>query len=225
MRLSNQRFSRAIPWLLLTVSAAMLALLVNRHRDLRESFLEHRRSDMRLQRGDHVPALATRSTAGDSILVGHSTEAERQIVILLSSTCPFCRETLPFWKRMAAGLGATADAGSSAPAPAMVALTADSVAAARAYVDSNQLPFPLVPLTDVRTAALYKAFVVPQTLVIDGTGRVLFARHGVVNTDAAVDSVMAAFGRVSLGERHPADAPGAHERPAALVAGMEGMAR
>ena len=36
---------------------------------------------------------------------------------------------------------------------------------------------------------MYRAFVVPQTIVIDNDGRVLFARHGVINTRQALDSV------------------------------------
>ncbi|MEO5590248.1 MAG: hypothetical protein ABIS03_11730 [Gemmatimonadaceae bacterium] len=57
---------------------------------------------------------------------------------------------------------------------------------------TSQLPFPLVPLEGMRLVSMYRAFVVPQTIVIDNDGRVLFARHGVINTRQALDSVVAA---------------------------------
>jgi len=80
----------------------------------------------------------------------------------------------------------------SSPRVQVVALTTDSMRAAAAYAESNQLPFPLVPFTTPKIISLYRAFSVPQTVVIDSNGRVLFSRNGVINTKQALDSVVAA---------------------------------
>lgn len=185
---SRTNLVQRLPWVLLAMASALLVALAGRHRALRETFVEHRRSDMRIQEGEYVPAFTGLSVSGDTVTVGDLPTPTRQIVVFLTSTCPFCHETMPKWKEIATRLAAL-------PPPQhrveMVALTTDSAYTAKTYAESNQLPFPLVPFQSRRIASLYRARVVPQTIVIDNTGRVLFARHGVIKTVQAVDSVIA----------------------------------
>lgn len=181
---------RLFLWVLLAGSAAMLVLLGVRHRTLRESFHEHRRTDMRVQRGQYVPSFKGITAAADeSLTVGQGPVGSRQVLIFLTSTCPYCRQTLPFWKRMAGQLADSITAGSPVR---ILALTTDSLTVAKEYARINQLPFPLVPLEGMRLVSMYRAFVVPQTIVIDHEGRVLLARHGVIETQQALDSVIKA---------------------------------
>lgn len=74
----------------------------------------------------------------------------------------------------------------------VVALTSDSMRVAAEYARDNRLPFPLVPFPITALVSMYRGFVVSQTIVIDGQGRVLFDRHGVITTKEAVDSVIEA---------------------------------
>lgn len=176
-----------LPWALLFLSALVLAALGVKYRTLRQDFLEHRRADTRLQRGAYVPLFAGVSATGDSLVVGQPP-AGRQVLIFLTSTCPFCRETLPFWKQMARLSQSSSWSREHVP---ILALTTDSMTVARAYATRNELPFPLVPFPSRKFASMYRGFTVPQTIVVDAEGRVLLARHGVINMTQAVDSIMA----------------------------------
>lgn len=171
--------------MLLAVASIALVVLAFRHRELRGRFLDHRRADMRAQAGNYVPAFTGSSSGAGPVNVGEPVAGGRQVVILLTSACPFCRETLPAWKRIAAALSASHER------VQIVALTTDSIRAAKSYADSNQLPFPLLSFPSRRIAWMYRGAVVPQTFVIDEAGRVLLARHGVVNTTEAIDSIVA----------------------------------
>lgn len=196
LMMALRNVAKRLPWVLLVLASATLVAIGTRHRALRESFLDHRRADMRVQHGGYVPAFTALSVSGEVVTVGESQMQGRQVLIFLTSACPFCRETLPTWKRMAERLS------SSVPGQnvQLVALTTDSMKTAKAYAVSNRLPFPLVPFPNRRSAWLYRGLVVPQTIVIDHDGRVLFARHGVVNTTNAVDSIIAAV-RGDRGDR------------------------
>ena len=66
---------------------------------------------------------------------------------------------------------------------------------AAAYAEANRIRFPVVPLPDRRTVFLYRAFVVPQTVVVDEDGRVVYVRHGVIEARPAIDSVIAGDGK------------------------------
>lgn len=184
-----RRVGKQLPWILLALASVVLVALGVRYRALRESFLDHRRADMRVQDGAYVPAFTASSVTGETVTVGESQMQTRQVLIFLTTACPFCRETLPSWKRMANRLSSSPVLGQSVQ---LVALTTDSEKMAKEYAMANELPFPLVPFPNRRIAWLYRGLVVPQTIVIDHDGMVLFARHGVVNTAEAVDSIIAA---------------------------------
>lgn len=69
---------------------------------------------------------------------------------------------------------------------------ADSEPATRAYIDTNRIDFPVVRFPDTKLIRLYRAGAVPMTAVLDHEGRMLYVRRGMLETRAAVDSVMAA---------------------------------
>lgn len=173
------------PWLLLSLASITLLAVTVKHRALRESHLEHRRADMRVQRGDYLSVFRGRTVSGDSLSIGET----RQVLFYLTSTCPFCRATLPSWQDIAARLDATQ---ASRRRVQVVAVTTDSFHVATRYSLTNGLAFPLLPLPTWKFKSLYRAFSVPQTLVSDADGRIVFVRHGVINTVGAIDSVVAA---------------------------------
>lgn len=75
----------------------------------------------------------------------------------------------------------------------MVGVAFDSAHLVGPYAREHELSFPLVVLDDRRTAALYRVTRVPLTMVVDGSGRVRFARIGQLTDPAAIDSVRAAL--------------------------------
>ncbi len=180
---------RLVRWLLLAVVSVLLVVLAARHRSLRDAFFGHRRADLRLQAASYVSAFAGVSVGGDSMTVDAAPAEGRQVLNFLTSTCPFCRQTLPSWTELAGRLAALP---ATAPRVQVVALATDSNGRGRAVRLVQQPDVALVPFPSRKHAALYRGFSVPQTVVVDSDGRVLFARNGVIDTPAVLDSAVAA---------------------------------
>jgi peroxiredoxin len=68
----------------------------------------------------------------------------------------------------------------------------DSLVATRAYAIEHELTFPVVSLVQQRARGLLDWPRVPQIRVLNDEDRVAFTRLGVLESDAAVDSIVAA---------------------------------
>jgi hypothetical protein len=172
---------------LLVASAVVLTALGAKHKGLSREFLQHRRSDARLQEGMYVPVFQAASVAGDSITVGEPAPGQFQVLILLTSTCPYCRASLPYWTQLTQQVRKS---GMLDATNGVVALTPEPDSVATAYASTHEVTFPLVALPSRRLASLFRADLIPQTIVIDHHGRVVLARPGVLDTEAAVDSIV-----------------------------------
>jgi peroxiredoxin len=177
----------------LTIALIVLVLALSyRNHSLRAEFIDHRRSDMRAERGDFIPTFTTRATDGQILTVAHNEDSTaRQVVFVLTSTCPYCRQTLPSWGRITTRLRAT-----GARPVSVIALTSDSLAEAKRFASAQQFAFPVVPFPERKLVTLSHARVVPQTLILNAEGRVIFSRRGVIATRAAEDSIVDAALRV-----------------------------
>jgi hypothetical protein len=132
-----------------------------------------------------VPVIRAPSVEGDSVLIGEPEEGERQVLLVFDTRCPYSRASLPWWRVLADRL-----AGDSRLQAYGVSL--DSLEASRAYAMEHELAFPVVSLTQPRMRGLFHLRRVPQVLILNDEGRVAFTRLGVVESDAAVDSIVAA---------------------------------
>jgi cytochrome c biogenesis protein CcmG/thiol:disulfide interchange protein DsbE len=179
------RLTRVLPWAALTACAALLVFLAVRHQQLTRAYNELRRSVAFLQTGDLVPTFHAVTLSGATVTVG-ATEApgSRQVIFMLRSTCPYCMATLPAWKHLADSL-------SRVPGSPIevIGISVDSTGRSPAYAQVHGLGFPIVLFPERKLARLYRAAVVPQTLVLNGEGRVLYARVGVLDDPVAIDSV------------------------------------
>lgn len=178
-----------LPWGLILLLAIAIVSLAMKHRATKREFQEHRRSDLRVQAGTFLPPFSASSTSGTTFDVASgSPDRPRQLLIMLTAECPYCARTLPAWKSLYSEFARSGSLGNS-----FLALTTDSMRVARSYAESSSLPFPLVPFASRKYAQLFRASLVPQTLVVDGSGRVVFARSGELSTQASIDSVRVAF--------------------------------
>ena len=66
-----------------------------------------------------------------------------------------------------------------------------NAAETEAFVSEHGIGFPVVSLTDRKLRALYRSYLVPQTVVLDPEGRVKYARVGAVTEEAVIDSIIA----------------------------------
>jgi len=123
--------------------------------------------------GMYVPVVRGPSLHGDSIVIGKAGAGERQVLFGLSTTCGYCDASLASWESITAQLAEESGA-------RVFGVSRDSLEATRAYVEDHGLSFPIVTLTEPRIRALYRLQAVPQTLILEGEGRVIYARLGAV---------------------------------------------
>jgi peroxiredoxin len=193
------RLLRIVQGVLITCTVLFVLALSYKNHSLRKEFIEHRRADMRAERGGFIPTFTTRATDGEMITVAHAEDSSaRQIVFVLTSTCPYCRRTLASWGRITNRIHAT-----HVRPLSVIALTTDSLMEAQRFARAQRFAFPIVPFPERKLVSLSRASVVPQTLVLNAEGRVIYTRRGVIDTRVAEDSVVSAALRVLPAKKQP----------------------
>ena len=135
--------------------------------------------------GMYVPAVTLPSVSGDSVLLGQAPLGQVQVLFVFSTSCEFCKASLPAWKRIAGRLADNSQV-------EVVGISIDSVQATREYVEEHGLECAVVSLIDRRLRALYRAGITPQTLIIDAEGKVGYVRVGAVTEAVVIDSIVEA---------------------------------
>ena len=179
---------RVMAFGLIAVSALCIALATE-FRDLSRSYDVLRQRSGLPHAGYFMPTFSARTMAGDSVQIGATSGVRhRQLVFVLTTTCPYCRQTLPIWAALADSVrrlsGWTVD---------VVGISLDSVDVTRTYGETHGVAYPLVTFPSRKLKQLYRARAVPQTLVLDEEGRVLYARTGLLEPAATLDSVYRAL--------------------------------
>lgn len=170
----------------LIVSTILVLLLALQVRQLRtdQQWLSDRVS--KAYPGMYVPRVDATALDGSAHRLGQPRD-RYQVLFFFTTTCPYCRASLPLVKSIARQL----DAASGGHAE-MLGVTNDDPAAATAYAREHALPFPVVALQDRRTAMLFRARKVPMLMVIGADGRVRYSHVGVLNSKDGVTGVLTA---------------------------------
>lgn len=145
--------------------------------------------------GYSVPTFETRTLDGDPVRVGETTGEERQLVFVFRTTCPYCRASLKAWKGIASAVEA------QRAKVRVLGIGLDEDEALRAYREEHGLGFAVLRFPSEKLVRLYRARSVPLVVVLDSAGQVSYSRVGVLESEAAVDSVLAAV----LGDERPSD--------------------
>jgi peroxiredoxin len=175
----------------LLAASALIVVLATRHHRLTEAYRTLRLRTSLPSAGAMVPTFRARTLAGDSITIGEGPDPRaKQVLFVLTTSCPFCRQTLATWARIA-------DSAASLRSGHVVvaAISLDSLSPTQDYVRRHQLRYPVVLFPVAKLRRLYRASAVPQTLVLDHEGRILYARTGLLEPQAVVDSIFAALSR------------------------------
>lgn len=179
------------PWALaiaLVAASALVVLLSKRLRDLSADYREIRLRATLPYSGDVVPTFRTATLSGDSVTVGEAQDsATRQVLFVFNTTCPFCREILPLWHQMADSLRRLGEV-------EVLAISLNPADSTRLYIADHELRYPVLMFPQPKLKRLYRAAAVPQTVVLDGRGTVLYARTGTLDPPA-VDSVFSAVAK------------------------------
>lgn len=177
---------RTVLWAIaLTAASVLVVVLASQKRDLLD------RIDLLTSRirdpfpGLYVPTVTLPSVGGDTITLGNASPGAVQVLFVFSTTCQFCKASLPAWKRISGEFA-------NSEKVQVVGISLDSVEATSRYLMENGIRLPVVSFTDRRLRALYRAQITPQTLIVDAEGKVSFTRIGAVTETGAIDSIIAA---------------------------------
>lgn len=197
---SNRRSLSAVASALALAAAALLIVVLARQNvTLRQRLEQVQRDAAQPRAGLFAPTFTAVSLDGTPRTIGERGDDGRQLLLFFATTCAYCRASLPAWRTLAA----LADSLVS-PRVEVIGVVLDSAHRAPAYAAEHALPYPVVPLASTKLRSLYRARSVPLVMVVDHDGRVLYARTGVLQDGAAVDSVRRAMTTL---RRAPAVAP------------------
>ncbi len=163
----------------LVVLAIQVVVLSGQNRELKER---------------KVPARAEQLRMGDTLFLHHlqpvqtgihlDTTSPRQMIFIMTTTCPFCRETVPVWKEL------YTKAKLHMP---VFAISLDSKDSTIAYVERNSISFPVFVSLDAATfKKMNKIVGVPQTVITQGNGKVEKIWNGRLNEEKMEEAAAAA---------------------------------
>lgn len=166
---------------LLVGAVVVLVGLALKHRALVERYEAVHHAATEAYAGMYVPVHEAVPLTGDAASLGRPGAGHTQLLYFLTTTCPYCKASLPAWKAPARDAERTSRV-------ITFGVVLDSVQRARLYAREHSLRFPIVVLDDPRAQTLYRANRVPVTMVLSAEGRLLYTHTGEL-TRSALDSV------------------------------------
>lgn len=117
---------RGVVVALLLSSAGLVVVLARQNRALEHQATELFRRLSTPQPGTFVPTFRAASLSGDSLTIGEASTGVRQVLLVFTTTCPYCLASLLAWRRIAAALQST-------PPASVVGISLDSAEATARY--------------------------------------------------------------------------------------------
>jgi peroxiredoxin len=173
---------------LIGVVTAGSVYLVSQNRALSDQNRLLARQAVEPRAGLYAPTLDAVTLDGDSVVLGQI--GRRQLLFFFTHTCAYCRASVPAWNDIAQRLDV--DGGLEVYGVAL-----DSASIAAAYAAEQGLRFPVIAEPEPRLAGLYRVSGVPLVLILDEDGRMAYARLGVLESPAGIDSVVGAVRALS----------------------------
>lgn len=189
----------------LFLTSGTIVALIKRHTDLRKAYFELRTRASRPYRGYVVPTFRAGTITGDSVTIGELPDSSsRQLVFVLTTTCPYCRATLPLWAAVADSARRQRPVHTT-----VVALSLDSLALTQRYASDHKVSYAVATFPNWKLPVHFRASAVPVTMVLDYRGRVLYAHTGLVQGKPTVDSLYRAIrGELGLTPQRRTDSAG-----------------
>ena len=188
----QDRLLRNLPYLALAAAAALVVVLGIKTRNLVEQVEQTRYQLQQARtepiRGMWLPAFQASTVEGEPATIGEAPAEGRQVLLMYTTTCPYCLTSIPAWKQ----IKAATDTMTSVRAD-VYGVSLDSTDVTRQYIRRHALPYQTVRFPDEKVAGMYRAGTVPITLVLDERGRAIYSRTGELKDPAAIDSVMEAI--------------------------------
>jgi peroxiredoxin len=188
----KDRIANALPYIALAAAAALVVLLgVQKHsliKQVEDTQVQLRRARTEPLPGQYMPAFTAQTLEGGTATIGQLPAEGRQVLLMYTTSCPFCLSSIPAWKQITAAVDTMK--GTHA---VVYGVSLDSVDATRQYITKHGLPYPTLRFPDAKVSSMYRAGTVPVTLVLDEQGRTIYSRTGELKEEIAIDSVIAAI--------------------------------
>ena len=178
--------SHRILYAALAVALSLVVVLARQQQSLRARYNDLNGRLQNPHAGMFVPTFRAANVDGDSVTIGRVRGSGRQLLFFLTTTCPYCIQSLDAWRALDAACDTLGGV-------EVYAVSMDSLAETRLYAGRHRLRMTVALLPERKLAILYRAHRVPVTMVVDSAGRVLYARRGVFEGDLARDSVLKAL--------------------------------
>ena len=179
-----QKLYTSILVVALVAAAALVVVLAFQKRALMERQQELAARSRDPHPGFYVPAIDIETVTGDSVRLGETADRGVQLLFVFATTCDFCKASLPAWKEIAAQVGQKSVA-------RIYGISVNPAEETEVFVSEHDIGFPVVSFADRKLRALYRSYIVPQTVVLDSEVRVEYARVGAVTENAVIDSIIA----------------------------------
>lgn len=144
-----------------------------------------------LHEGIVVPSFQATTLAGDTLTIGETPDLEaKHVLFILTTTCPFCQATVPVWAGLADS--ASRHAGTDV---LVVGISLDGPDETRRFIEAFGVRFPVLAFPSEKYQSMYRATTVPQTVILNSAGAVLFAHTGQLRPGPILDSAYRALRR------------------------------
>ena len=189
----RDRLTKALPYVGLALAAALVVVLGQQKRSLitqvEEQQLRLRQVTTEPIRGQWMPAFQAQTLeTGAPATIGELPAEGRQVLLMYTTSCPYCLSSIPAWKQITAAVDTMRSIRAT-----VYGVSLDSIDATRQYITKHGLPYPTVRFPSEKVAGMYRAGTVPVTLVLDEQGRTIYTRTGELREKVAIDSVIAAI--------------------------------
>lgn len=120
-------------------------------------------SQNELRAGTHFPAVKSVDLSGLAVeLRPAESGAASTVVVILTTTCPFCRVNVPIWNELHSALGGQVR---------FVALSLDDPERTKRFAETSRAEFPMLVVEDARSFVTGLGLqAVPQTFALDSEG-------------------------------------------------------
>ena len=176
--ISKQKLFNVVMVVLVVFLSAEVVLLVFQNRRLQKTLTEFTTGPTnrgQLKPGEQLPVVDLKSLDGSTMKLEYQEPQKKHLVFIFTSTCPHCEATFPKWKQFADEIGNKSII--------TLGVCLDNLETTKELAEKRTPNFPMFSANDTSFSRLYKISGVPQTLLVDGNGKVEKIWVGELNKD------------------------------------------
>jgi peroxiredoxin len=153
-----------IPYSLVVFLSIITALLIVQNLRMKKILddMNHPTFDQ-LKPGDKAAAFRFITMNGDTNLYNSAELPKKQLIFVLSSTCPHCKNNLKHWEHLAQDANQIRDLN-------VMGMCVSGYEETRRYINDNHIGFYLASTADTTFITKYKIEGVPQTIMLNSSG-------------------------------------------------------